>query len=455
WSRVRLRDHTVAQVVVGGVVGGLVADAGYTTLAYSTAPCSSVGTTAGDAALAATLNTRLSAKMDGYMDAYRVSCARKVVQAVQARGLHPRAATIAVTTTIVETGIRNIDEMVDHDSLGLFQQRASWGTASQRLDPTWATNAFLNSMLRKFPDNSWMTTQIGVVCQTVQVSAYPDRYQPEAGDAQIIVDALWGSNDFDGDGDADVLARNASTKDVHLYKGNGSGGFTSGTGAAISNNWSAFDIVVNAGDFDGDGDADVLARNASTKDLHLYRGNGSGGFASGTGAAISNNWSAFDMIFPAGDFDGDGDSDVLARNASTKDLWLYKGSGSGGFSAGAGAISNNWSAFDRIFSVGDFDGDGDPDVLARNASTKNLHLYKGNGSGGFTSGTGAAISNNWSTFDMIFSVGDFDGDGDGDVLARNASTKDLHLYKGNGSGGFTSGTGAAISNNWSAFDRLF
>ncbi|MGK5445356.1 FG-GAP-like repeat-containing protein [Micromonospora sp. URMC 105] len=263
------------------------------------------------------------------------------------------------------------------------------------------------------------------------------------------------NNDFDGDGDADVLARNASTKDLHLYRGNGSGGFASGTGAAFSNNWSAFDTMFNAGDFDGDGDADVLARNASTKDLHLYRGNGSGGFTSGTGAAISNNWSAFDMIFPAGDFDGDGDPDVLARNASTKNLHLYRGNGSGGFVSGTGAaFSNNWSAFDRILSPGDFDGDGDSDILARNASTKDLHLYRGNGSGGFTSGTGAAISNNWSAFDMIFSVGDFDRDGDGDVLARASGTKDLWLYRGNGSGGFSSGAGA-ISNNWSAFDRIF
>ncbi|MFG1842567.1 FG-GAP-like repeat-containing protein, partial [Micromonospora sp. NPDC049175] len=99
--------------------------------------------------------------------------------------------------------------------------------------------------------------------------------------------------------------------------------------------------------------------------------------------------------------------------------------------------------------------DGDADLLARNSSTKDLHLYRGNGSGGFQSGTGTAISNNWANFDLIFSVGDFDRDGDGDVLARSSSTKDLHLYRGNGSGGFQSGTGTAVSNNWGNFDRLF
>ncbi|GAA1266862.1 hypothetical protein GCM10009677_18990 [Sphaerisporangium rubeum] len=427
--------------------------------ARALAACDPSGTTGTDSALAAELNGKLKAKMRGYMSAYRVSCARMVVKAVRDRGLHSRAAVIAITTTIVESSIDNISEELDHDSLGLFQQRASWGTRAQRLDPIWATNAFLNKMLSKYPNNAWRTAPIGEICQAVQVSAYPDRYQPQAGDAQIIVDTLWGgvsATDFSGDGKADVLARNATTKDLHLYRGNGSGGFQSGTGENIGNNWSAFDVLFSPGDFNGDGKADILARNATTKDLHLYRGNGSGGFQSGTGENIGNNWSAFDVVFSPGDFNGDGKADVVARNATTKDLHLYRGNGSGGFQSGTGEnIGNNWSAFDKVFSAGDFNGDGKADILARNATTKDLHLYRGNGSGGFQGGTGENIGNNWSAFDLIFSPGDFNGDGKADVVARNATTKDLHLYRGNGSGGFQSGTGENIGNNWSAFDAIF
>ncbi|WP_203994939.1 hypothetical protein, partial [Sphaerisporangium rufum] len=164
--------------------------AGAVTAAYTTAPCDPAGTTSTDAALATQLNASLGAKMRGYMSAYRVSCARMVVKAVQDRGLDLRAAVIAVTTVIVETSLQNISEEVDHDSLGLFQQRASWGTAAQRLDPIWATNAFLSKMLSKYPSNSWKTAPIGEVCQAVQVSAYPDRYQPQAADAQLIVNAV-------------------------------------------------------------------------------------------------------------------------------------------------------------------------------------------------------------------------------------------------------------------------
>ena len=161
------------------------------TTAYQLAACDPGGTTSTDAALATQLNQTLDDKMRGYMSAYRVSCARMVIKAVHDRGLEPRAAVIAVTTIIVETSIQNISEEVDHDSLGLFQQRATWGSRSQRLDPTWATNAFLNKMIREYPNNSWRTAQIGDVCQSVQGSAYPDRYQVQAGDAQLIVNAIW------------------------------------------------------------------------------------------------------------------------------------------------------------------------------------------------------------------------------------------------------------------------
>ncbi|MGB2568663.1 FG-GAP repeat domain-containing protein [Micromonospora citrea] len=261
--------------------------------------------------------------------------------------------------------------------------------------------------------------------------------------------------DFDGDRKADIIARHAQTKDLRLYAGNGSGSFVSGTGGTIGNNWGNFDIVFSPGDFSGDGKPDILARHATTKDLHLYAGDGSGGFRSATGGMISNNWGNFDIIFSPGDFSGDGKPDILARHATTKDLHLYAGDGNRGFKSGTGGtVSNNWGNFNVVFSPGDFDGDGKADIIARHAGTADLHLYAGNGAGGFKSGTGGAFSNDWRNFDMIFSPGDFTGDGKADVVARQATTRNLHLYAGNGAGGFNSGTGGAFSNDWSNFDII-
>ncbi|SDI99919.1 hypothetical protein [Nonomuraea jiangxiensis] len=160
-------------------------------IAWATVACDPRGTTAADAAAASRLNGVLQGRLRGYMTAYRVSCARMVIKAVQDRDLNTRAATIAITTTIVESNIENISEMVDHTSLGLFQQQDNWGSREQRLNPAWATNAFLDKMIRKYPGNAWMTAPIGEVCQAVQVSSYPTRYQEQAADGQRIVNEVW------------------------------------------------------------------------------------------------------------------------------------------------------------------------------------------------------------------------------------------------------------------------
>ncbi|WP_327287548.1 hypothetical protein [Streptomyces sp. NBC_01198] len=141
-----------------------------------------------DQTVANRLNSVLTGTLDGYMTAYRVSCARAIVNAARARGLPERAAVIAVTTSIVETTLRNNPNTEDLDSVGLFQQRSSWGTFDQRMNPTWSTNAFLSSMLGV---QDWQTRPIGDVCQAVQRSAYPDRYQLQAADGQRIADALF------------------------------------------------------------------------------------------------------------------------------------------------------------------------------------------------------------------------------------------------------------------------
>ncbi len=262
--------------------------------------------------------------------------------------------------------------------------------------------------------------------------------------------------DFDGDLAADVLARVTGSQDLNLYQGNGIGGFQTGTGGTVGTNWSSFDLILSPGDFDSDGDADVLARNATTKALHLYRGNGDGGFQPGTGAAISSGWGGFDTIVGAGDFDGDTKPDLITRNATTKALHLYRGNGAGGFQAGTGnVIGSNWGGLDVIVGVGDFSGDTKPDLIGRNATTKALHLYHGNGAGGFQTGTGNVIGSNWGGLDLIASVGDFDGDTIPDLIARDATTLALRLYQGNGAGGFQTGTGSVIGTNWGGVDVIF
>jgi beta-lactamase class A len=151
-------------------------------------------------------------------------------------------------------------------------------------------------------------------------------------------------------------------------------------------------------------------------------------------------------VFSAGDFTGDGKTDILASTA-TGDLYLYRGNGLGGFTGGGTKVGTGWNAFTKVFSTGDFTGDGKTDILA-STSTGDLYLYRGNGLGGFTGG-GTKVGTGWNAFTKVFSTGDFTGDGKTDILAIT-STGDLYLYRGNGLGGFTGG-GTKVGTGWGSF----
>ncbi|WP_084327848.1 FG-GAP-like repeat-containing protein [Intrasporangium oryzae] len=210
-----------------------------------------------------------------------------------------------------------------------------------------------------------------------------------------IYNALETVGDFTGDGALDVLARTTSTGDLWLYRGNGRGGFT-GSPVVVGRGWAAFTPIVGVGDFNGDQRVDVIARRSSTGDLYLYRGNGTGGFQS-TVTLIGTGWNGMSTIIGPGDVNGDGRADLIARERSTGYLWLYPGNGAGGFLSRV-RIGTGWGSMTAIMSAGDLDGNRIPDVVARD-SAGNLWLYPRTASGWLAR---RLLGGGWNVVNAIF-----------------------------------------------------
>jgi len=206
--------------------------------------------------------------------------------------------------------------------------------------------------------------------------------------------ALLVPGDFDGDGHADLMSRD-STGYLRLYSGNGAGGWL--VWKRFGGGWNSMTALVGPGDFNGDGFMDVLAR-LNTGQLFLYPGNGSGGFLPRVG--YGTGWNAMTALLGVGDFDGDTFVDLAARDAAGV-LWLYRGNGTGGFLPGRTQIGTGWQNFTALVTPWDFSGDGKVDVLARNSLGK-LYMYRGTGIGGWTL-PAVLVGSGWNNMTAITS----------------------------------------------------
>jgi hypothetical protein len=148
------------------------------------------------------------------------------------------------------------------------------------------------------------------------------------------------------------------------------------------------------------------------------------------------------------DFTRDGVPDLVARRRDAS-LWLYPGNGRGGFKS-AVLIARDWSAANLVVAPGDWDGDRVPDVLVRMAGNGSLRLYPGRPGGRF--GPSRQVSTHWRSFNAVIAPGDWDRDGNPDLLARRAADGTLLLYRGNGTGGFL--PPRAVGSGWQHFSLI-
>ncbi|WP_415927190.1 hypothetical protein [Kitasatospora sp. CMC57] len=126
----------------------------------------------------------------GDLELAQAANAATIAAVALSRGLPERAVTIALATAMQESKIHNLYGG-DRDSVGLFQQRPSqgWGTVEQIRDPVYATNKFLDSLV-KVP--GYARLPLTDAAQEVQRSGFPQAYAKHETNATLLASALTG-----------------------------------------------------------------------------------------------------------------------------------------------------------------------------------------------------------------------------------------------------------------------
>ncbi|MET9884073.1 FG-GAP-like repeat-containing protein [Streptomyces sp. NPDC006430] len=272
--------------------------------------------------------------------------------------------------------------------------------------------------------------------------------------------SLWTSGsqnrpDYNGDGFTDVITRDANG-DMWAYPGTG------GTGTSTLGNrylvgsgwWRDYWTIVRTTDLNNDGYTDIVARHLNG-DLYFYQGTGRTGTNTlANPIVIGNGWNIYDtLIF--GDVNGDGRTDVIARDANG-DLWVYPHAGGTGTSTlgnryliGAGWSQDYWTDI----STADFNNDGLMDVVTRNRDGQ-LYLYPGTGKTGTnTLGASVLIGIGWTSYDAL-SFGDVNGDGRADASVRDANGAMWVYPHTGGTGTGTLGNRYLIGTGWTGYDVI-
>ena len=268
----------------------------------------------------------------------------------------------------------------------------------------------------------FMFLSAGSLCAQ-EISFAAAREYPINGGAQFVA-----VGDFNGDGRPDLALTTVSPPSVSILLGKEDGTFNRGNTYSIT--IAQYAEYITAADFNGDGKLDLAVSSISDYGLSpyglsIFLGNGDGSFQ----PPINYSPTFFGNI-AVGDFNGDGKPDLALTGAGTgAGILIMRGNGDGTFQPPV-TYASGYTYYS--IAVGDFNADGRLDVAAADYAGNSVSVLLGSGNGTLQAPTNFAVG----AGPISVAVADFNGDGQADILTANATANSVSILLGNGNGGF-------------------
>jgi hypothetical protein len=222
-------------------------------------------------------------------------------------------------------------------------------------------------------------------------------------------------SDYNGDGHTDLIWENTAGVDRAIWYLNGTGILGFDYLAGVANEWH----IAGEADFNFDGETDILWEDTLTGDRSIWLMSGTSILDFPYLAWVDPSW----HIAAVGDFNGDGKPDLLWENAESggvdRAIWYLDGTNILGFGYLAG-IPPEW----KIVGTGDFNGDGQTDIVWEDTVTGDRSIWLMSGTSILGFGDLGNVAAAWH----IAKVADFDGDGKPDLLWENRTTGDRAIW---------------------------
>jgi hypothetical protein len=302
-------------------------------------------------------------------------------------------------------------------------------TLNQRSSFTLAlTNLAANVDVKLFDGTGTSVVVGGVTQNSTNTGTLVDSLNTVLDPGTYYIQVLGGSATTTSPYNLNVLADNNLRTDLAWHRTSGENVLWQLAGLNIANlpflplsepgDISAGAQIEATGDLTGDGFTDLIWRNRLTGANYIWSLDGAGNFLSRIdlpGITDNLNW----RIGGTGDFNGDGNIDIVLRDPTTDTsiIWIMNRTALAGIEFLPSTGSSNW----QIQATGDFDLDGRSDIVLRNQATGDNIVWFMNG----TTLSGLEFlpkveDTNW----RIFGTGDFNRDGQTDIFWRNVASGD-------------------------------
>ena len=253
--------------------------------------------------------------------------------------------------------------------------------------------------------------------------------------------------DVNHDGKPDILVVNTTTETLLVLLGDGKGHFRQAAGPLCPTGKGPNDIAV--GDFNGDGNLDLVIPDTGTPYLTILLGDGKGGFKPSPHSPFDTKSYPHVHGVAAADFNGDGKLDVVTDSWGHDQILMFLGDGAGNLILPGQAFDTGKRPYERVRAA-DFNKDGKADVITTDLDQNAVSILLGDGKGGLHNAPGSPFPA--GVFPWAVAIDDINKDGNPDLVVipydrdiTDPKQLGVTVLLGDGKGGFTPMRGSPFS----------
>jgi hypothetical protein len=253
--------------------------------------------------------------------------------------------------------------------------------------------------------------------------------------------------DVNHDGKLDIIVANTIDGTLDVLLGDGKGHFTPAAGSPFSCGKNPNDIAT--GDFNGDGNLDLLIANTETPYLTILLGDGKGGFTPSPHSPFDTRSYPHVHGVAVGDFNGDGKPDAVTDSWGHDQILMFLGDGKGNLVVPGQSFATGKRPYERLRSA-DFNKDGKADVVTTDLDQNAVSILLGDAKGGLRDAPGSPFPAGRAPWGVAIDDMNHDGNLDLVVIPYAPDVPDpkdvgVTILLGDGKGGFTKMPGSPFS----------